>query len=338
MVGNIRGEKSPLFDKTRASVGKSPPFLNRRHTKEARAKIGVKRGSRLSGEEQVAKAEAQSHGELWYFHPRPCRKGHISKRSVKHGCCYSCERQRVRATYHQQSNEDPSFMLYHSAQQRAKQEGTIFKLTREDIRAVWPVDGVCPVLGIQLERRSVTSDNSATLDRIDWSRGYVPGNIAVISYRANRIKQRIDDPEVFERLATWLEFPDSSEVGSSYHTCTTPVYRCSCRRMCDTARVTASSKQLPFAITVDDIRSVWPVANRCPILGIEMRRSSRSGPNPTSPSLDKRIPSLGYTPGNIAVISHLANRVKNNETDPVVFRRLAVWLRACKESSHNQAE
>ncbi len=32
------------------------------------------------------------------------------------------------------------------------------------------------------------SDNSPTIDRINSSRGYEPGNIEVISWRANRMK------------------------------------------------------------------------------------------------------------------------------------------------------
>jgi len=36
--------------------------------------------------------------------------------------------------------------------------------------------------------------------------------------------------------------------------------------------------------------------------------------------------SLGYVPGNIAVISHFANTMKQNCTDSEVFRRLADYL------------
>jgi hypothetical protein len=43
-------------------------------------------------------------------------------------------------------------------------------------------------------------------------------------------------------------------------------------------------------------------------------------------SLDRIDPVLGYVQGNIAVISHLANTLKNNCTDPQVFRRIAEYL------------
>jgi len=50
------------------------------------------------------------------------------------------------------------------------------------------------------------------------------------------------------------------------------------------------------------------------------------GPKPESPTLDRFIPSKGYIKGNIAVISFRANRIRQNETDPNVFRQIAAWM------------
>lgn len=50
----------------------------------------------------------------------------------------------------------------------------------------------CPILGVKLipygKDLKARTNNSATIDRIIPSRGYVRGNIQVISFRANRIK------------------------------------------------------------------------------------------------------------------------------------------------------
>lgn len=46
----------------------------------------------------------------------------------------------------------------------------------------------CPVLGIPLTIGGKRSPSSPSLDRIDPALGYVPGNIRVISDRANRLK------------------------------------------------------------------------------------------------------------------------------------------------------
>jgi len=59
---------------------------------------------------------------------------------------------------------------------------------------------MCPILGIPLiPGIGAQSPNSPSLDRIIPSLGYVKGNIAVISYRANAMKNdaTIDELESF---------------------------------------------------------------------------------------------------------------------------------------------
>jgi hypothetical protein len=51
----------------------------------------------------------------------------------------------------------------------------------------WPTH--CPVLGLELDYFAETrAENSPSFDRIDNSKGYVTGNVKIISWRANRIK------------------------------------------------------------------------------------------------------------------------------------------------------
>lgn len=71
------------------------------------------------------------------------------------------------------------------AKHRAKRAGVPFNLKPADIL----IPNHCPVLGVQLVKSvGRLSDSSPSLDRIVPSRGYVRGNIVVISMRANRIK------------------------------------------------------------------------------------------------------------------------------------------------------
>ena len=52
---------------------------------------------------------------------------------------------------------------------------------------VWPE--FCPVLGTPLDYfNTKVGDDSVSFDRIDSEKGYVKGNVAIISWRANRIK------------------------------------------------------------------------------------------------------------------------------------------------------
>lgn len=47
----------------------------------------------------------------------------------------------------------------------------------------------CPVLGIELDWFAESrQENSPSLDRLDSNKGYIKGNVAIISWRASRIK------------------------------------------------------------------------------------------------------------------------------------------------------
>jgi hypothetical protein len=89
------------------------------------------------------------------------------------------------------------------AKHRAKMKGLVFTLRPEDIH----VPDFCPVLGIRLKfgRGSGGAvDASPTLDQIRPGQGYVPGNVAVISKRANRIKGDAFLKEL-KQIVAWLE-------------------------------------------------------------------------------------------------------------------------------------
>lgn len=67
---------------------------------------------------------------------------------------------------------------------RAKEKGLEFNITKEDI--FLPTH--CPILRIPIQRNSTPQDNSYSVDRIDNSKGYIKGNVRVISNKANRLK------------------------------------------------------------------------------------------------------------------------------------------------------
>jgi len=47
----------------------------------------------------------------------------------------------------------------------------------------------CPILGLELDYFTENkSENTVSFDRIDSNKGYVSGNVVIISWRANRIK------------------------------------------------------------------------------------------------------------------------------------------------------
>ena len=85
-----------------------------------------------------------------------------------------------------QRNRPPLYSMLVNAKTRAKAKGIEFDISAEDV--VFPER--CPYFGLELRRNrnGRILDNSPTLDRIDVRKGYVKGNVEVISNRANRIK------------------------------------------------------------------------------------------------------------------------------------------------------
>ena len=66
-------------------------------------------------------------------------------------------------------------------------KGLEFNLSLDDIPEI---PDSCPVLGIKIRENDTNAplDSSPSVDRIDNTKGYVKGNIRIISNRANRIK------------------------------------------------------------------------------------------------------------------------------------------------------
>lgn len=76
--------------------------------------------------------------------------------------------------------------LLHQAKFRAKKHNREFNLTLGDIN----IPTHCPILGIELFRaEGKPKANSPTIDRIHNDLGYVPGNVWVISHKANTQKK-----------------------------------------------------------------------------------------------------------------------------------------------------
>jgi len=98
------------------------------------------------------------------------------------------------------------------------------------------------------------------------------------------------------------------------------------------AKQRAKRDGVPFDITFEDIMSVWPSDNRCPVFYTEFRsnRVPNSGKLATgsklySPTLDRKNNDLGYVKGNIGILSRKANSVKS-DLPPEIFQRFLDYL------------
>ena len=84
--------------------------------------------------------------------------------------------------------------------------------------------------------------------------------------------------------------------------------------ICTRIKHRSKAKGIPFSISPADI----PIPAKCPILGMPLKFSlavgGKSMPRQNSPSVDRIDPKKGYVPGNVRVISFLANAMKQNAT------------------------
>ena len=96
--------------------------------------------------------------------------------------------------------QHPERCLFNSAKARAKRYGLPFTIELSDI--VIPLQ--CPIFGIRLCPSDVCpTDYSPSLDRIDNTKGYEKGNVAVISHKANTLKSELT-LDTIERLRRYI--------------------------------------------------------------------------------------------------------------------------------------
>jgi len=118
----------------------------------------------------------------------------LSQKDGLQSWCKSCHDSR--------HTDNPAPHMLTNARKRARDKGYMFDLTEEDIR----IPSKCPMLGIDLfvsSGRGGPTGNSPSLDRIDNERGYVKGNVHVISHRANTIKTNATLEEL-EKIVNYL--------------------------------------------------------------------------------------------------------------------------------------
>lgn len=96
---------------------------------------------------------------------------------------------------------NPKYMLHASAKRRAKAKDIVFDITIDDIPEI---PELCPIALIPIYPRDDGTkgpcDNSPTLDRKIPSKGYVKGNVFVISHRGNRWKSEMTQEDLLRIL------------------------------------------------------------------------------------------------------------------------------------------
>lgn len=109
--------------------------------------------------------------------------------------CNKCNSNRVKS-------ESVELKMLRRAKGRAKEKGLDFDLSVEDV----VIPKFCPILGIELKMhkgRSGGNPNSPALDRVNNNKGYVKGNVMVMSHLANMMKSSATTEEMI-KFAEWV--------------------------------------------------------------------------------------------------------------------------------------
>lgn len=85
------------------------------------------------------------------------------------------------------------------------------------------------------------------------------------------------------------------------------------------AKHRAKRRGILFTITENDLI----IPEYCPLLGIKITNNYGTGKHNSNASIDRINPKLGYIPGNVQILSGLANRIKTDATpeELVIFAK-----------------
>ena len=124
------------------------------------------------GKQLMVYVRCECGNEKWTRHSSV-----VKKKDVKSCGCWKDKWDRKRG-------QDPRVRMFLNARERSKKKNLDFTITKEDII----IPERCPLLGIQLDTEVKDRIHSPSLDRKDPTKGYIKGNVWVISNRANTLK------------------------------------------------------------------------------------------------------------------------------------------------------
>jgi hypothetical protein len=113
------------------------------------------------------------------------RKRHPDRAKAATKAWRTANRDRVNASRRRWRARNLLHVIFLEAKSRAKKRGVEFSIEENDIP---PMGDRCPLLGHPFQLDSPKLAFSPSLDRIDPRLGYIKGNIWIVGYRANLVK------------------------------------------------------------------------------------------------------------------------------------------------------
>lgn len=123
--------------------------------------------------------------KVWALANKEQRKIIVNKYSLSN-------REKLRAHAIKYRKENPLKYLLSHARRRAKRKGQAFNIELSDLS----LPKTCPLLGIPLDSYHPEQKYHPSIDRIDSTKGYIKGNVIVISHRANMLKNNATASEL----------------------------------------------------------------------------------------------------------------------------------------------
>jgi len=117
----------------------------------------------------------------------------------------SIEKRKISRAKYEQDNPRKIWAKYANkdARKRALKKGVPFDITAAYILSI--MTDTCPIYGTEFKWLGNGSilPTSPSLDRIDPAKGYVEGNVVIISSKANNIKSAYKAADLY-KVADWL--------------------------------------------------------------------------------------------------------------------------------------
>jgi len=183
----------------------------------------------------ITRSEAKKQNLRRYITGIPCVNGHVTERVTINGSCVGCISERSkrkwaagevqRAVRRDETNKkwnasnkgrsskqrwkekDPKRAWCVSAcggaKKRAADKGLEFNLTYTYLLSICP--DKCPVFNVDFMFIGNKQMNSISpsIDRLDPTKGYVEGNVVIVSLKANAIKNAYGSKDIYA-VAEWL--------------------------------------------------------------------------------------------------------------------------------------
>lgn len=161
--------------------------------------------------------KAMDLGLTTYSTGRPCKRGHLSERRVSTWVCIQCAKEIYQITDRENyRNPDNTFYRqFNSRKQTAKKNGIPFTISFDELEK----PEYCPVLGVKLnygcstglDGKQTRDPNKASIDKVIPELGYIPGNVFVISWRANKLKSDMSVTEL-EKILNYMKGNKNGEA------------------------------------------------------------------------------------------------------------------------------